>query len=130
MADFESATSTIPSGSHGERVNIKELALIRQRNVIFSSLDVKGHGELMETSEIYRGRLIDHLHLIVKDVKASQNFYKSVLQTLNISLSGVGVDFLWADELFISSKDSKGAMEHLTGRTHLALQAKGQECSC
>ena len=28
----------------------------------------------METQELYRGRLIDHLQLVVKDIKKSQKF--------------------------------------------------------
>lgn len=78
----------------------------------------------METNEIYRGRLIDHLQLVVKDLKASKKFYSAVFETLAIPVSGEGEDYFWCDELFISSKDSKAAAGHLTGRTHLAFQAK------
>jgi catechol 2,3-dioxygenase-like lactoylglutathione lyase family enzyme len=39
-------------------------------------------------------------------------------------LGGTGEDYFWADELFISSADSSAAQGHLTGRHHLAFQAR------
>jgi hypothetical protein len=32
----------------------------------------------METQTLYRGRLIDHLQLVVRDVAASRRFYAAV----------------------------------------------------
>ena len=32
----------------------------------------------METQELHRGRLIDHMQLVVKDLPASQTFYTAV----------------------------------------------------
>ncbi len=81
----------------------------------------------METNEIYRGRLIDHIHLVVADLVASKRFYAEVLATLGLSVSGEGPDFFWADELFVSTKDSKAATGQLTGRIHLAFQAPTHE---
>lgn len=81
----------------------------------------------METNELHRGRLIDHIQLVVSDLKASQKFYEAIFEVLNIPMGGVGEGFFWADELFISSKESKASAGHLTGRTHLAFQAKDQE---
>ncbi|MNT07449.1 Glyoxalase-like domain protein [compost metagenome] len=81
----------------------------------------------METNEMHRGRLIDHLQLVVKDLKASKAFYSSVMEALEIPLGGEGEDFFWVDELFISSKESKASAGTLTGRTHLAFQAKSRE---
>jgi len=78
----------------------------------------------METNEIVRGRLIDHLQLIVRDLPASKTFYKAVFDVLGIPIGGEADDHLWADELFISSKDSEAAMGQLTGRHHLAFQAR------
>lgn len=78
----------------------------------------------METNEMYRGRLIDHLQLVVKDLNASKKFYSATLEVLGIPVSGEGPDFFWCDELFISSKESKASAGQLTGRTHLAFQAK------
>jgi len=81
----------------------------------------------METQELYRGRLIDHIQLVVKDLAASKRFYSAVFKTLDIPLGGEGEDYFWADELFISSKESQAAQGALTGRMHFALQAKDRE---
>jgi catechol 2,3-dioxygenase-like lactoylglutathione lyase family enzyme len=78
----------------------------------------------METHELHRGRLIDHVHLVVRDLDASRKFYESVLGVLGIPLGGNGPGFFWADELFVSSADSPAAQGKLTGRHHLAFQAK------
>ena len=78
----------------------------------------------METQKLQRGRLIDHVQLVVKDVAASRRFYEAVLQVLGVPIGGGADDYFWADELFVSSADSKAAQGRLTGRHHLALQAK------
>ena len=78
----------------------------------------------METMELHRGRLIDHIHLVVGDFDASRRFYEAVLQALGIPLGGVADDYFWADELFVSTPDSVAALGQLTGRHHLAFQAK------
>ncbi len=81
----------------------------------------------METQEIYRGRLIDHLQLVVRDLKASRRFYGAVFEVLGIPLGGEGPDYFWADELFVSSRKSKAAQGVLTGRHHLAFQARDEK---
>jgi len=78
----------------------------------------------METQEIYRGRLIDHIQLVVRDLEASRAFYEAVFRVLNIPLGGEGDDYFWADELFVSTKTSQAALGELTGRHHLAFQAQ------
>ena len=78
----------------------------------------------METNELHRGRLIDHIQLVVRDLAASRRFYDAVFEVLEIPLGGEAEDYFWVDELFISSADSKAAQGHLTGRHHLAFQAK------
>jgi len=78
----------------------------------------------METQELHRGRLIDHIQLVVKDIKASQRFYEAVFKVLGIPMSGTGEDHFWADELFVSTAESPAAQGHLTGRHHLAFQAQ------
>ena len=77
--------------------------------------------------ELHRGRLIDHLQLVVKDLAASKRFYLAAFGVLGIPLAGEGKDHFWADELFVSSRDSKDAMGQLTGRVHLAFQAASEE---
>ncbi|RYZ90267.1 MAG: VOC family protein [Proteobacteria bacterium] len=81
----------------------------------------------METQEIYRGRLIDHLQLVVNDLSQSRTFYKAVFKVLEIPIGGEAEDHIWADELFISSKGSDAAIGKTTGRHHLAFQAKSKE---
>ena len=78
----------------------------------------------MEAQKIYRGRLIDHVQLVVADLKKSRSFYEAVFKVLNIPIGGEGEGFFWADELFISTKDSLAAQGALTGRHHLAFQAR------
>lgn len=78
----------------------------------------------MGTQELHRGRLLDHLQLVVRDLPASQRFYAAVLETLGIPLGGTGDGYFWADELFVSTASSAAAQGHLTGRHHFAFQAK------
>lgn len=78
----------------------------------------------MDTQELHRGRLIDHLQLVVQDLAASQRFYAAVFEVLGIPMGGTGDGYFWADELFVSTADSEAAQGHLTGRHHLAFQAK------
>ena len=81
----------------------------------------------METMELHRGRLIDHIQLVVRDIDASKRFYKAVFGILEIPLGGEAADHVWADELFISNKESDAAQGALTGRTHIAFQGKSRE---
>ncbi|TKS53866.1 VOC family protein [Luteimonas yindakuii] len=78
----------------------------------------------METNELHRGRLIDHLQLVVRDLEASRRFYAAVLDTLGVPIGGSGDGWFWADELFISSAGSEAARGQLTGRHHFAFQAQ------
>ncbi|HYP86826.1 MAG TPA: VOC family protein [Polyangiaceae bacterium] len=77
--------------------------------------------------ELHRGRLIDHVHLVVADLAASKRFYEAALGALGVAIGGEGPGFFWADELFVSSKDSPAASGALTGRVHLAFQAASKE---
>ncbi|MBZ9944356.1 VOC family protein [Mesorhizobium sp. BR1-1-13] len=74
--------------------------------------------------ELHRGRLIDHIQLVVRDIAASRRFYEAVFRVLDIPIGGSAADYFWADELFISTADSRAARGELTGRHHLAFQAK------
>lgn len=77
----------------------------------------------METNELHRGRLIDHLQLVVRDLDASRRFYTAVFEVLGVPMGGEGDDYFWVDELFVSTADSQAAQGKLTGRHHLAFQA-------
>jgi catechol 2,3-dioxygenase-like lactoylglutathione lyase family enzyme len=81
----------------------------------------------METMELHRGRLVDHIQLVVKDIAASKRFYKAVFGVLQIPLGGEADDYVWADELFISNKSSDAANGELTGRVHLAFQGNSRD---
>jgi catechol 2,3-dioxygenase-like lactoylglutathione lyase family enzyme len=81
----------------------------------------------MDIKELHRGRLIDHLQLVVADIDASKRFYAAVLGALGLQIGGEGEGFFWADELFVSNKESKAAQGKLTGPTHLAFQAPDQK---
>ena len=78
----------------------------------------------METQELHRGRLIDHIQLVVKDLPASQAFYEAVFKVLKVPIGGTAEGYFWADELFVSTADSEAAHGELTGRHHLAFQAQ------
>ena len=79
----------------------------------------------METMELHRGRLVDHIQLVVDDLPASRRFYDAVLGVIGIPLGGEkeGAHF-WYDELFVSTPDGPEAAGKLTGRHHLAFQAR------
>jgi len=78
----------------------------------------------METRELHHGRLIDHIQLVVKDIRASRRFYAAIFGALAIPIAGEASAHIWADELFISTADSEAAQGQLTGRHHLAFQAQ------
>ena len=78
----------------------------------------------MATQERHRGRLIDHIGLVVRDLAASKDFYCAVFGALNIPIGGSDDSDLWADELFISAPGSAEVQGQLTGRQHIAFQAQ------
>jgi catechol 2,3-dioxygenase-like lactoylglutathione lyase family enzyme len=81
---------------------------------------------MMEVRERHRGRLIDHLGLIVRDFAASKAFYTAVFHALEVPIGGSDDHDLWVDELFISARESNEVEGQLTGRHHLAFQARDQ----
>lgn len=76
--------------------------------------------------KLYRGRLVDHVQLVVRDLSASRRFYEAVLGVLGIPIDFEMDGMFGADELAISTADSEGAQGKLTGPTHLAFQAADQ----
>ena len=81
----------------------------------------------METQKLHRGRLVDHIQLVTRDLDKSKRFYAAVLEVLGIPIGGEGPGFFWADEIFVSNKESPAAAGDLTGRMHFALQAKDKK---
>lgn len=73
--------------------------------------------------QLHRGRLIDHVQLVVADLPASRRFYDAVFDVLGVPLGGSADTHFWYDELFVSTPDGPEALGELTGRHHLAFQA-------
>jgi catechol 2,3-dioxygenase-like lactoylglutathione lyase family enzyme len=73
--------------------------------------------------EHHLGRLIDLVHLRVRDLAAAKRFYRAVLSALAIPIRGEGDDHLAADELWIDRGETPS-------RVHLAFQAPDRETVC
>ena len=76
----------------------------------------------METMELHRGRLIDHIQLVVRDLDASRAFYRAVFAALQVPMGGDEASYFWADELFVSTADSAAARR--TASTMIATPAR------
>ena len=77
--------------------------------------------------QIHRGRMIDHLQLVVRDLAASRRFYAAIMPVLGIPAGPAGEDYFSYDELWISTPQSHAAAGELTGRGHIAFAAKDRE---
>ncbi|HYU16632.1 MAG TPA: VOC family protein [Candidatus Acidoferrum sp.] len=73
--------------------------------------------------EFHFGRLIDHVHLVVADLRPSRRFYGAVLAELGRSVTHEGEHFFACDELFISDIAFVGQNGTQPHRVHLAFQA-------
>jgi len=80
----------------------------------------------MEAHQLHRGRLIDHVHLVVRDLATSKRFYAAVLAALGRRIEGEGEHYFYSDELFVSTPDEHSGTPM---RVHLAFQATGRPCS-
>src|SRR3546814_11861939 len=78
----------------------------------------------METQTLYRGRLIDHVQLVVRDIATSRRFYDAVMAALGVPLGGSADEHFWCDELFVSLLDAPEAQGKLCGRHHFAFPAQ------
>ncbi|HVK83507.1 MAG TPA: VOC family protein [Kofleriaceae bacterium] len=74
--------------------------------------------------QLHRGRLIDHLQLVVRDLAASRRFYEAVMKSIGIPPGPAGEDYFSYDELWISTAKSEAAQGELTGRGHYAFAAR------
>lgn len=73
--------------------------------------------------KFYRGRLFDHVHLVVTNLEASRRFYSAAIASLGLPIQIVdGPGFFYADELFVS----QGPEDH--SKIHIAFQASDREC--
>jgi catechol 2,3-dioxygenase-like lactoylglutathione lyase family enzyme len=74
--------------------------------------------------EIHRGRMIDHIQLVVRDLAASRTFYSALMQSIGIPPGPSGDDHFSYDEMWVSTAESPAAQGALTGRVHFAFAAK------
>ena len=70
--------------------------------------------------QFHRGRLIDHVHLRVRDLPASQRFYVATLEPLGVKVT-TAEDHFQTDELWVDKADAD------VSHVHLAFQADGPE---
>ena len=72
-------------------------------------------------TEFHVGRLIDHVHIRVRDLEASKRFYRAALGAVGREVTREAEGFFTADELFVSADAEP------TERLHLAFQAPDRE---
>lgn len=66
----------------------------------------------------FQGRLINHVHLRVRDLERSKRFYRAVIDSIGLtSAFGEQDDCFWVDELYVDQADD------YVSRVHLAFQA-------
>lgn len=68
--------------------------------------------------KLYRGRLFHHIHLKVKDINRSREFYRPVIESLGLNLSYENSDCLCIDELLVTESSEP------SHAIHLAFQAE------
>jgi catechol 2,3-dioxygenase-like lactoylglutathione lyase family enzyme len=71
--------------------------------------------------EAHAGRLLDHVHLRVRDVEASKRFYAGALEPLGLGIAAQGDGWFSVDELFVSGDGEA------TAGLHIAFQATDRE---
>lgn len=75
--------------------------------------------------ELHRGRLIDRIQLVVRDLDASRRFYTAVFDVLQVPMGGEGEDHFWADELSPSRTFPPGSVAYgCGGATPMNLQSE------
>jgi len=72
-------------------------------------------------TEYHAGRLLDHVHVRVRDLDASKRFYKAVLEAIGLELTYEGESAFGADELWVSDDGEP------TEKLHLAFQAPDRD---
>jgi catechol 2,3-dioxygenase-like lactoylglutathione lyase family enzyme len=77
-----------------------------------------GYGDLVSVAmEFHRGRMLDHVHLRVRDLEASKRFYRAALEALGLGLTFEREEAFIVDELFVSDDGEP------TSGLHIAFQA-------
>jgi catechol 2,3-dioxygenase-like lactoylglutathione lyase family enzyme len=71
--------------------------------------------------EFHQGRLLDHVHLRVRDLDASKRFYRAALEAVGLGLTRESESSFSADELYVSDDGEP------TSGLHIAFQAPDRE---
>lgn len=71
--------------------------------------------------EFHQGRLLDHVHLRVRDLEASKRFYRAAVEALGRELSRESERAFLVDELYVSDDGEP------TSSVHIAFQAADRE---
>ena len=71
--------------------------------------------------EFHRGRLLDHVHLRVRDLEASKRFYRAAVEALGLTLTRETEGAFLIDELYISADAEP------TSGAHIAFQAADRD---
>lgn len=73
--------------------------------------------------KLHRGRLIDHVHIVVADLEASRAFYAAIFEVLGVpAFPRTAPGAFSYDELYVST--SQMASGQRPGRVHLAFAAR------
>ena len=70
--------------------------------------------------EFHRGRLLDHVHLRVRDLEASKRFYRAAVEALGLELGRETDSAFLVDELYVSDDGEPT-------RVHIAFQAADRD---
>ena len=76
----------------------------------------------MPAAEFHRGRLVDHVHLRVRNLAAAKRFYRAALAALGREPTYESDEAIGFDELWIDTADAAGP-----SRVHLAFQAADRD---
>ena len=69
------------------------------------------------------GRIVDHVHLRVRDLTASKRFYRAALEAIGrLDAITENDTYLQADELYLDEADGPDGVSHV----HLAFQARSE----
>jgi catechol 2,3-dioxygenase-like lactoylglutathione lyase family enzyme len=74
----------------------------------------------LEGVEHHKGRLLDHVHLRVRDLEASRRFYRAVTEAVGIPFGRESESSFSVDELYVSDDGEP------TAGVHLAFQAEDE----